>query len=292
MHSIAATTIMITDAFNNLFSKHSMQLIIDEGYCDVLDEALDTVGLILDEKTLTNRIVFHSIYQYMNRYYRNEYFYKNTLLQKLVFGIHSPKTTTALCELPVADSIVDFVLINGRAVAYEIKTELDNLARLKNQIEDYYKAFRFVCIVCHEKAATKLLEEYAESPVGIYVLNRRGQISKRKSAHECNTTINPAVQFSMLRKRERDEALLSAGLQLPDVSQMRYYRASLELFESISTQQRSIIFESTLKDRKKNIDLKALELLPNEFKLLGYLNNVSLNDANCLDSYLDLDYKA
>ena len=45
----------------------------------------------------------------------------------------------ALTELPVGDSKADFIMINGRGVVYEIKTDLDNLLRLENQIRDYYR---------------------------------------------------------------------------------------------------------------------------------------------------------
>lgn len=45
-------------------------------------------------------------------------------------------TTTALTEIAIAKSKADFVLINGKAVVYEIKTELDNLERLSAQVDD------------------------------------------------------------------------------------------------------------------------------------------------------------
>ena len=76
-----------------------------------------------------NRQLISEIYCELKNNYRNEYFYKNTLLNKLLLGVHSINTTTALTEVPIAKSKADFVLINGKAVVYEIKTELDNLER-------------------------------------------------------------------------------------------------------------------------------------------------------------------
>lgn len=40
----------------------------------------------------------------------------------------------ALTELPIGDSKADFIMINGRGVVYEIKTDLDNLNRLNSQL--------------------------------------------------------------------------------------------------------------------------------------------------------------
>nr|WP_270211591.1 sce7726 family protein [Streptococcus anginosus] len=62
-------------------------------------------------------------------------------MNKRLLGMHSINTTTALTEIPVGRAKPDFILINGKAVVYEIKTELDNFDRLENQINEYYKAF-------------------------------------------------------------------------------------------------------------------------------------------------------
>ena len=114
----------------------------------------------------------------MKNNYRNEYFYKNTLLNKLLLGVHSVNTTTALTEVAIAKSKADFVLINGKAVVYEIKTELDNLERLSSQVDDYYKAFDHVAVVTYEKNLQQLQKvlDSIDKPVGIYVLRKNGKL--------------------------------------------------------------------------------------------------------------------
>jgi len=69
---------------------------------------------------------FESLYKVLTDNYRSEYVYKNTLFNKLLLGKHNLNTTSALVELPIGDSIADFVLFNGSATVYEIKTELDS----------------------------------------------------------------------------------------------------------------------------------------------------------------------
>lgn len=54
---------------------------------------------------------FKHIYDVLKKSYRNEYYYKNTLLNKLLLGVHSVNTTTALTELPIANSKADFLMI-------------------------------------------------------------------------------------------------------------------------------------------------------------------------------------
>ena len=64
------------------------------------------------------------IYHFMDCEYRNEYYYKNTILNQLLIKKHDLYNTAALTELPIGDSKADFIMINGRGVAYEIKTDL------------------------------------------------------------------------------------------------------------------------------------------------------------------------
>lgn len=67
----------------------------------------------------------------MDKEYRNEYFYKNTIFNQLLVQKHDLYNTAALTELPIADSKADFVMINGKGVVYEIKTDLDNFSVCK-----------------------------------------------------------------------------------------------------------------------------------------------------------------
>ena len=67
------------------------------------------------------------------------------------------------------------MLINGKAVVYEIKTELDNLERFGSQIDDYYKAFDHVAVVTYEKNLQRLCKcmDNIDKPVGIYIFEKK-----------------------------------------------------------------------------------------------------------------------
>lgn len=107
---------------NKFFSHNTFRHCYEDGndkiYGQVIKRYVDNSA----EKT--NLELVSEIYSVLEDKYRNEYYYKNTLLNKLLLGIHSVNTTTALTEFPIAKSKADFVLINGKAVVYEIKTEL------------------------------------------------------------------------------------------------------------------------------------------------------------------------
>ena len=155
---------------------------------------------INDPENKSNGKLLSEIYSYMSSEYRNEYFYQNTLLNKLLLGIHGVKTTTALTQIPIGKSKADFILINGKAVVYEIKTELDTFERLETQIRDYYKAFNNVCVVTSEHQFAHACELLKDTGVGVYVLTQQETISKymRKEPVANNSKLNHTAIFKIL----------------------------------------------------------------------------------------------
>lgn len=134
---------------------------------------------VSDSADKNNGQLISEIYSYMSRNYRNEYFYQNTSLNKLLLGRHSVNTTTALMQVPVGKSRADFIMINSKAVVYEIKTELDNFDRLQMQLHDYCMAFDHVCMVTSENNFEKACELLEDTAVGIYVLTDKNTLSNK-----------------------------------------------------------------------------------------------------------------
>ena len=129
-----------------------------------------TSRYITKERKITYGEAINKIYEQMEREHRNEYYFKNTILNKLLVEKHELLHTTAFTELPIAESKADMVLINGRGIVYEIKTDLDDFTRLESQIRDYYKAFSYVNVVVSQKQYEKVKSILKDKTVGIYVL--------------------------------------------------------------------------------------------------------------------------
>lgn len=62
-----------------------------------------------------------------------------------------------LFEMNANDSRVDLCRVNGKSIAYEIKTELDTMNRLEKQVEDYSKIFEYVYIVTPYSSWDKIM---------------------------------------------------------------------------------------------------------------------------------------
>lgn len=238
-----------------------------------------------DMRTIGNAI--SEIYRYMDRQYRNEYFYKNTIFNQLLLERHNIYNTAALSELPIAESKADFVMINGRGVVYEIKTDLDNLSRLENQINDYYQVFSYVYIVASNKHLEKIKEIFKNTKVGIYELTDAGKIIRRKVALCNRDKLLHEVMFRLLRKHEFEEILSKHYKMLPDVNNFLYYRQCLDWAKKINI----LTFQKDVMHCLKRRTLVAVndmlsDSIPYELKFYSYFSKKYRFNSDVIDGFL------
>ena len=160
---------------NRVFSQKILHQIAIKNKSDVVDEAYDFY--IQGPKNINVIQKMKSLYNYLKSLIVTNIL-QNTMLNKLLLGRHSVNTTTALSEMPIGKSIADFILLNGKGVVYEIKTELDKLDRLDNQINDYYEVFNYVVVITNNKHLNKVMARYKDTTVGILVLTTRNTLSE------------------------------------------------------------------------------------------------------------------
>lgn len=212
------------------------------------------------------------IYTYMDKEYRTEYYYKNTMLNKLLLKKHNYKKTIVLTELPIGNSKADFIMINGKGTVYEIKTELDNLDRINSQIEDYYKAFSEVVIVTYTDNIEKVLETVPET-VGIMELTKRRALRTVRDSMEVYSKLDYYTIFKILRKYEFEYILAMQGYDLPRVSQFQYYSECFNLIKKIDI---CVLQKLMLKELKKRMRIETVEFsinVPEELRFLIYFDD-------------------
>ena len=205
--------------------------------------------------------------------YRNEYFYKNTVFNQLLIKKHDLYNTAALTELPIGDSKADFIMINGRGVVYEIKTDLDNLLRLENQIKDYYKVFSYVYVVVGNKQLSHVKEFLKDQKVGIYELTASGKIICRKKSLCNKENLSYEAMFQVLRKAEFESILLKHFHKLPEVNSFQYYRECRKWLERVNiiTLQKDVM--KCLKARTLMlVENKLEEKVPYELRFYAYFS--------------------
>lgn len=274
---------------NRIFTQATLKELIenfstDNAYFSVIKR------IIVNPESKENGQIISEIYEYLKNDYRNEYFYKNTLLNKLLLGVHKPTTTTALAEISVGKSKADFILINGRAVVYEIKTGLDTFERLRTQLQDYYKAFDHVVVLTDEKNQKTILKILEDSPVGVYLMTKRNQIKKLKEPVCCSNFLSLSEMFKILNKDEFENILINQYKYLPDVPPVHYYKKCKEMFCALDLTLAYSLFLEQLKRRNKIIK-ESYKDVPYELKTLVYFSRYKENDYNKLQDFLKTYYK-
>lgn len=220
-------------------------------------------------------------YNILKKKYRNEFFFKNTLFNKLVIGRYSLNTTSAYSEMAIGKSKADFILINRiKGIVFEIKTDLDNLDRLIYQLEDYSYAFSEIYVVTSERnyyPVYKVLKESNPS-VGIIVLTNEVSLSVRKKAVINESNLNHEVLFKLLRKREYEEILLMKFGNLPKVKPVQYFKTSLEWFKALNIKEAQYLVMVQLRKRMVLEDSKVIKGLPVPIRWLIYSGNFKHKD--------------
>lgn len=267
-------------AVNRVFTRKVIGDLITNGSNDLFDYVVRRYLDDLDNKT--NGEVISEIYAHLGDSNRNEYYYTNTLLNKLLVGIHSVNTTTALSQVRIEDHIADFVMINGEGKVYEIKSDLDNFDRLNDQLYDYFKAFSKVSVLAaeHERDhVEQVLSKLGEmgDAVGIYVLTENDTIFSKTSGREpkeYNNNLNYKSIFKMLRKYEYENVIRHYYHEIPVVAPVFHFKACYEQFCQIPILEAQRLAFCELKKRNK-ISKIAFESIPKELKSVVYFSNLS-----------------
>lgn len=146
-----------------------------------------------DIKKLYNQIFLN--------YYPNETSIKSQFINQQLF---KGKTHVTVFELPVSKSRIDLCKINGKSIAYEIKTDLDNFNRLEKQLNDYYKIFDEVFVICSNNKVDQI-KNYIPNKTGIYsyrITKNKKYIFKKIQDCQINSSIDNSEQLKVLNDSE------------------------------------------------------------------------------------------
>lgn len=188
------------------------------------------VDLVEPDNTLAQ--AFDVAYATLRRTYRSEYLYKNHLVSNVVFGRRSPHTSSAIPELPMGRSCADLLVLNGTSTTYEIKTDLDQLSRLDQQLSDYRTRSEYVYVVVSDtRAAT--VESLLPPWVGVLALTQRGRLSQRRVAESNLERLVPDHLHQLLRTHEAVQVLSeTTGYEL-DVPAGHAWKRTRALFNDL-----------------------------------------------------------
>lgn len=190
----------------------------------LIDPALAHITPLADAFDLAHRQLVDN--------YQNEYAFKNQIITKIIFGRHSPSTTTAILEQPMSSSIADLVLLNGTSTTYEVKTDLDTFSRLEAQLSDYAKHSEYVYVVVSERRFSSARRHLSET-AGLLALRRNGSLAVVRPATSNLTQMQSRDLFRLLRTSEATAALQRLSDYQPTVAPGHMREEMRSLFEAL-----------------------------------------------------------
>lgn len=266
-------------AINRVFTKNVILDLIKGENNEVFSYVVEQYVEAADEKRISE--LFQEIYSHLGKENRNEYYYMNTLINKLLSGIHSVNTTTALSQIRIGHSIADLVLINEEGQVIEIKSDLDNFERLGDQLLDYYKAFSKVSVLTSIRdyeRIQKILSRFGDmgDAVGIYVLSDRNTIfgSYKREPMKFDDYLDHEHIFKLLRKKEFEKILILHFGKLPETRPVTHFDMCLDYFRKIPLKYAQELAFNELKSRKR-ITVNEFQSIQTELKSVIYFSDLA-----------------
>lgn len=226
------------------------------------------------------------IYKILVKNYRNEYVYKNELINQWLLKKYGTKNTSYFNEYKVGGSIVDLAMFNGESKAFEIKSDLDTPSRLSKQMQDYMRTFD-KCYIVIPKSKLYEYKQYIRSNVGIILLvEENGKISlyEERQAKQ-NSEFDKALFMQTMRTEEYCSIICGATGFIPALSRLDWYQECLRLFLDIPDEVVKCEFLKLVK--KRNIQTRFLRQYPVPIRQMLLSLNLSTKKRIQLETKLN-----
>lgn len=226
------------------------------------------------------------VYSVLERDYRNEYVFKNEILQELLRN-YSLRETRLLSEVRTGSSVADFLFLNGETRVFEIKTDLDGLEKLDKQIDDYRCVAEKIYIVSGERSLDRIRAKYGETKIGILTCGVKNRITVIKEAESDSTHLSHERLFKLMRQSEYLSILSKRLGYKPTAPNTKLFRESLEAAKAIDSQEFQNLVREALKARALRCPQKLLAAsTPKSLKYVCHALDLSLGDYWMLSTAL------
>lgn len=243
---------------SKLFNSNKLSALADGDLSFVQKVAKEYLALDLCNFNVSE--IYSLAYQRLSKEYRDEYYFKNTIANKILLGKYSLNTAIMLSEFRVGKSKADCVIINGKTTCYEIKSEFDNLTRIDAQLKDYLSLFDEVYVVCSSKHLISVLTK-VDSRVGVIELTSRNTLSIKRQAIQRVHNLDVELMIRSLRKDEYISLVEKVTGKIPDVPNSLLMKSCLQILKSADPSLIATCFIDVLKEKRFN-DATLINALP------------------------------
>lgn len=188
------------------------------------------------------------VYKVLQKFYANEYIYKNEFLNQWLIKELGSEESTIINEFRLGKAVADLVMFNGCSRVFEIKTLLDKESRLNSQLEEYKKIFNEIyLIIPNTKIETYI--NYHHS-IGIITYNQENKEFSLMRRAIKNCFIDTDAIMKILHTREYRNIVEEYFGAIPNCNDFEQFNVCKKLIGKIPQEELNKLFLKTMKQRK------------------------------------------
>ncbi len=209
---------------------------------------IDRYDRPLLQKKLSYLSYLGRVYRILERFYPNEYVYKNEFITKWLVEEIGVADSVVFSELRLGKAVADLAIFNGISKVFEIKTLLDKEARLSNQLEQYRQLFNEIYLIVPKiKSCQYLKRDFSTGVIG-YDQNHHSFSLIRKASHR--EDINVDVLMQVLHTHEYVTLVEQYLGERPLFHDFNKFKICKELISQMPKEEVSKHFVALMKARR------------------------------------------
>lgn len=189
-------------------------------------------------------------YRAIEQNYPTEYVYKNAFLNEWLIKELGEANAKIFSEFRLGKAVADLVMFNGVSKVFEIKTALDSVLRLDNQIEQYNDIFNEIYLIVPDAKIEQYLKY--ENHIGIISFsNERVKRFELVRNPIRNMNIKPNSLMNVLHTKEYKNIVQCYFNELPPMNSFNQFKVCSDLIGQIPSEELNKLFIHELKNRGK-----------------------------------------
>lgn len=212
-------------------------------------------------------------YRILERFYPNEYIYKNEFITKWLMKEIGLESSKIYSEFRLGKAVADLAMFNGVSKVFEIKTLLDKETRLNNQLEQYSRLFNEVYLVVPEVKSHLYLKRDTTTGIISYDHTKKSFSLLRQAAY-CERDIDIDILMEVLHTHEYVQIVEQYFGYRPKFDDFTKFRVCKEIISSIPADILSKQFVTLMKARRIHNVFSKKEFQFNQlFLAMNYTTN-------------------
>ena len=220
----------------------------ESGYLKEMQVAFPFIKQVLSNNDY--KLLFKNAFLLLAEDYRNEYVYKTVFYSKVLEEQERCNKLNVTTELRSGNSITDIASFGSKRTSnsIEIKSDIDNVLKAKDQVLDYQKMFPLVSLISSKKQIDHIYKEIP-SDIGLIALNSDLSISVLKKPKYNDSFLDKNTMFYTLRRYEYEMLVLDYYKFVPDVPNGLIFEECYKLAMNIPVTDFYKIFRKRLSER-------------------------------------------